>query len=71
MRAEVSLGADADHEGKTAPADARTYTIAVTVAAEKLRDASTGLNRGQITIVPEGLPEPAALTVPVNLFVRE
>ena len=67
VKADVSLPL----EVKTAFVNANTYTIAITVAPEKLRDISPGLNRGEITIVPQGVPEPSNLKIPVSLFVRE
>jgi predicted double-glycine peptidase len=48
-----------------------TYTIDIAVVPEKLQDASIGMNKGEVTIVPEGVPELAALTLPISLFVRE
>jgi len=48
-----------------------TYTIDITIVPEKLQDASIGMNKGEVTIVPEGVPDPAELTLPISLFVRE
>lgn len=47
------------------------YTIDITVVPERLKDVRFGLNKGKVTIVPEGVPWPAALTLPISLFVRE
>ena len=48
-----------------------TYTIDITVVPEKLQDAPFGMNKGEVTIVPEGVPDPIAITLPISLFVRE
>ena len=55
----------------TARVSPGTYTIDITVVPEKLQDAPFGMNKGEVTIVPEGVPAPAALTLPISLFVRE
>lgn len=58
-------------EIKTASVGTNTYTIDITVAPEKLQYLSFGMNKGEISIVPEGVSEPTTLTLPVSLFVCE
>jgi len=48
-----------------------TYIIDITIVPEKLQDAPFGMNKGEVTIVPEGVPDPIAITLPISLFVRE
>ncbi|MHC4397102.1 MAG: cysteine peptidase family C39 domain-containing protein [Planctomycetota bacterium] len=58
-------------EIKTTRVSKDTYMISISAPREKLQNISLGMNKGEITIVPEGVPSPTAITLPISLFVRE
>ena len=68
---DVKLDKHLPFELTTVCVSTNTYKIDITVVPEKLRDASIGMNKGEVTIVPEGVPDPIAITLPISLFVRE
>jgi len=48
-----------------------TYTIDMILAPENLQGLSLGMNKGEVTIVPEGLREFPIMTLPISVFLHE
>ena len=68
---DVKLDTHMPLEITTARVSPDAYTIDIAVVPEKLQGVSVGMNKGEVTIVPEGVPNPVTMTLPIGLFVRE
>jgi predicted double-glycine peptidase len=49
-----------------------TYLINLSFSSQqKLQNISSGMNKGEIVIVPEGIQNPTSITLPISVFIRE
>ncbi len=58
-------------EIKTSLLSPNTYMIDITLLPEKLHEISLGMNKGEVTIVPNGVHNQAPIILPISLFIRE
>lgn len=58
-------------EIKTTQVSKDIYIINISVETGSLQKAKLGMNKGEVIIVPEGVPNPTSIRLPVSLFIRE
>jgi hypothetical protein len=56
---------------KTSQVSKNTYIISMSVGAEELHHSATGLIKGNINIISQGVNDAPAIKLPVSLFVRQ